>query len=502
MIMKRIVLFLTALLLMLAYSEMYGQSSTKEETIDYPCGGHFGESVSVLNSNVACDPSWNDEKNAVVRVEMPLSIGECDYCTGTLVNTTDEGNNNRHFILLAGHCLTLLTHTYKVGDLLNDWKFYWHYESWDCTAWTEPPRIFTTGAKVVAKYYVNTTLDFALLELYDDPAEAWDVTPYYLGWDRGNTQTSGTIMHHPMGDIKKITPEISSFATTGRPDWAPEEFWRFGTTFQNLIEGGSSGSPMLNSSHKIIGVCNKRSNPIYQNGGYFYWVDFSKFGYAWNGITSNPDSTSRLKDWLDPLNKDYITLDGRGNCQKTIKLQYRQPRRTETYHAVENIISKATISKGFDVTYKAGTEIVLMSDVMLTKDGTGGEFHAASGSNFHAYIEELNCNTTPPTALAPKGGGDSNELMEVSNLSSAQPQPAHELNIVPNPNNGSFQMEANFPLSDIAHLKIVNLLGVPVLETQRVVSHTIQLENAVNGPYFVVMILKDGSVITRKMMVQ
>ena len=74
--------------------------------------------------------------------------------------------------------------------------------------------------------------------------------------------------------------------------------------------------------------------------------------------------------------------------------------------------------------------------------------------------------------------------------------------ILPNPNSGSFQLEANFPLSDIAHIKITNLLGVSVYETQNVTDHTIQLQNSESGMFFVVMLLKDGNVLTQKMVIQ
>jgi len=74
--------------------------------------------------------------------------------------------------------------------------------------------------------------------------------------------------------------------------------------------------------------------------------------------------------------------------------------------------------------------------------------------------------------------------------------------IIPNPNPGAFQIEANFPLSDIDNLKVVNPSGVPVYETQNLVSNEIQLLNAGSGLYFVVVILKDGTVLTQKMMLQ
>ena len=74
--------------------------------------------------------------------------------------------------------------------------------------------------------------------------------------------------------------------------------------------------------------------------------------------------------------------------------------------------------------------------------------------------------------------------------------------ILPNPNPGTFQLEANFPLTHIAHLKITNLLGATVYESQKVTSNTIQLPNAAMGTHFVVVMLKDGNVLMQKMVVQ
>jgi hypothetical protein len=76
------------------------------------------------------------------------------------------------------------------------------------------------------------------------------------------------------------------------------------------------------------------------------------------------------------------------------------------------------------------------------------------------------------------------------------------LSIIPNPNPGAFQLETNFPLSEIASLKVTNFLGASVYKTQNITEHTLQLQNAASGIYFVVIVLKDGSVLTQKMVVQ
>ena len=74
--------------------------------------------------------------------------------------------------------------------------------------------------------------------------------------------------------------------------------------------------------------------------------------------------------------------------------------------------------------------------------------------------------------------------------------------ISPNPNAGTFQLETNFPLSDIDHLKITNTVGAVVYESQHLTSNEIQLQNTAPGLYFVVMVLKEGTVLTQKVMVQ
>jgi hypothetical protein len=155
---------------------------------------------------------------------------------------------------------------------------------------------------------------------------------------------------------------------------------------------------------------------------------------------------------------------------------------------VQNIISKQKIESDSTIIYKAGTEIVL-------EEG----FHAKPGSNFWASIEELDCNDTK--SMSSFSPGDEENGTEDNHYLLSQNQIQHTINLFPNPNTGTFQLESNFPLSDIGNLKIVNLLGAPVYETQNLTSNTIQMPASAMGQYFVVIILKDGSVVTQKMMI-
>ena len=94
------------------------------------------------------------------------------------------------------------------------------------------------------------------------------------------------------------------------------------------------------------------------------------------------------------------------------------------------------------------------------------------------------------------------QFLSSDNLKIQDEMSTPAFSIIPNPNSGTFQLETNFPLSDIAHLKITDMLGGKVYETKNLTTNTIQLQNTTNGLYFVVIILKDGTVLTQKMMVR
>ncbi|MCL2289258.1 MAG: T9SS type A sorting domain-containing protein [Bacteroidetes bacterium] len=79
---------------------------------------------------------------------------------------------------------------------------------------------------------------------------------------------------------------------------------------------------------------------------------------------------------------------------------------------------------------------------------------------------------------------------------------APHFSILPNPNPGTFQLETNFSLTAIGNLKIINSLGATIYENQELTSNTIQLQTTATGTFFVVIILKDGAVLTRKMVIQ
>ena len=489
------------LLFFLLYGVVYGQEEERNTVTQKPCF----KCSTMDHQNVGCRPWWKNEKNAVVMIIDHTG----ERFTGALINTTANGTDNKHYVITANHCLpggygynyyyTMYgPGVHSVGKLnCDNWLFYWHYESPRCTLLTnepEPIHIFTKGAKIIANSQWG---DFALLELYDDPAEEWDVTPYYLGWDRSNSMEYGvTLFHHPQGDIMKVHGGWSVETRTRQYVYGCKEQWEgaslathLGFWYKGTIkpENGSSGGPLLqNSSRKFIGQHHENDEGDYP----VTWISQGKLSWAWEGYCF-PNSNERLKDWLDPVGGGTaVTMEGRG-CQKTIKLWHSIPQ--ASYHAVEKIISRQIIPNGVPTTYKAGEVIVL-------EDG----FHAEAGSTFYAKIEEYTECIPPPRANSLSQNNEKNDefAFQENKSQSIQHQFPYEFNLHPNPNRGTFQIETNFPISEISQLKFTNPLGITVYETRNLASNEIQLPNSVPGLYFVVMVLKDGTVLTQKMMVQ
>jgi hypothetical protein len=170
------------------------------------------------------------------------------------VNNT--GNNYKPYLLTANHCIAPFGLDAITNNNAGQWVFYWEYEHPGCAnSTTQPTLRTTTGARVVAN---NAYSDFALLSLTQNPRNLSGVTPYYLGWDRsGSAGTSGVGIHHPKGDVKKISatnsiqnyPDQLTFSDGS--SYTENTLWK-ATFYNGLIEKGSSGSPLINNNRRLI----------------------------------------------------------------------------------------------------------------------------------------------------------------------------------------------------------------------------------------------------------
>jgi hypothetical protein len=118
----------------------------------------------------------------------------------------------------------------------------------------------TQGAQLIANSAVSIS-DFALFDLTgkngynSNPVLRSDITVYFLGWDRtGSPGTGGVGIHHPYGDIKKISTYSKSptNSTCMNSNYWDISFDKTSNGF-SVPENVSSGSPLINSDHKVIG---------------------------------------------------------------------------------------------------------------------------------------------------------------------------------------------------------------------------------------------------------
>ena len=170
----------------------------------------FGTSAS-CNINVNCYDfsGLKKQKQSVCRI-IYEGTGRC---TGTLINNLRD--DETPYIITAAHCI-------RTEKSANEAIFYFNYESPDCSNIDVAP-VSISGATLVSAGFHNPnplaeldeldTLDFALLKLSEKPPLNYNV--YYSGWDATNTPPDSIyVIHHPLGDIKKISVD-SEIPVTG-----------------------------------------------------------------------------------------------------------------------------------------------------------------------------------------------------------------------------------------------------------------------------------------------
>jgi hypothetical protein len=257
--------------------------------------------------NINCSPEgdlWQNQKRGVAK--MIFSVGTNAYlCSGTLINNTKQ--NGKPYFLTAEHCGGNASATDR-----NVWNFYFNYERANCSNTSTPPNNIITGSTLLAIGELEDGSDFQLLELSQAPPAEWK--PYYNGWDRSTAVPNGGVsIHHPKGDIKKISTFtgslVSSTPTIDNSQMAHNAAWRViwaeTDNGHGVTEGGSSGSPIFNSEGLVVGSLSGGSSSCTNSN---YPDYYGKFNYHWesNGTTT----PNQLKHWLDPDNTNVQMLSG------------------------------------------------------------------------------------------------------------------------------------------------------------------------------------------------
>ncbi len=265
--------------------------------------GFGGSGFCEVNIKCPEGDNWQEQAGGEARIIVKQGSSEV-WCTGSLLN--NERLDHTPYFLTADHCGPNAT-----PEDYDQWIFYFRYQGSDCenpindTAFNSYSMV--GASKIAAAGGPGFESDFKLLRLNESVPLSYE--PYYNGWSaKDETSGQGVTIHHPQGDIKKISTYTSPLIST---NWGsvPNTHWkvvwsRTETNF-GVTEGGSSGSPIFNSAGVILGQLTGGDASCTDTLGPDY---YGKFSHSWNKIGTGAET--RLQPWLDPDNTGIVELGG------------------------------------------------------------------------------------------------------------------------------------------------------------------------------------------------
>ncbi|MCH2152146.1 MAG: serine protease [Phycisphaerales bacterium] len=250
------------------------------------------------NIDVECplgDDWWNEIPAAGV-----YTINGSLTCSGSMINNT--ANDETPYFFTADHCGISTGNDQSV-------VVYWNHQNSTCRTGGASGNNgngqynqYTSGSTWLAD---NSNTDYTLIRLNSDPNPSYGVT--FAGWNRSSsTPTAGGVsIHHPNCAEKRIS-SVQTVYGNG-PYWGVN--WDQGRTYY-----GSSGSPLFNGNHQIVGSLCCGSSFCTNDSDDFYGRSISQ---SWSGMSSYLDPTGSGVISCDTLNPYGDGGGGSGACCTT-----------------------------------------------------------------------------------------------------------------------------------------------------------------------------------------
>ncbi len=251
--------------------------------------------------------------NAVARLLVTVK-GTTYLCSGTLLN--DSLNSFTPYFLTANHCIT------GVNDLISDKgaaaaaastvNTYWFFQAATCGSQAMPNyALIADGATLLAR---GVDYDWSLLRLNSAPPPG----ATFAAWNAAGPLVPGTsaiAVHHPAGDLKKITQgSVYGYSSYADGSSFIQTRWTLGAT-----EDGSSGGGLFvlnaaNGAYELRGGLAGGSATCGASQGI---DEFSRFDVAFPLVqpylaqnASNPAKTAPVTEFYNAKLDDYfITAD-------------------------------------------------------------------------------------------------------------------------------------------------------------------------------------------------
>jgi len=220
-------------------SERFVPGRTRTMTADAAKEFCSFNETCVFNANCGANPAVDQARDAVAY--MLFKSGRYWYiCSGGLVADSNPGTRIPYF-LTANHCIS----KEREADTLET-TFFYSSPCGQCNTSTTPS---TIGADIVKG---SSTSDYTLLQLNQDaPAGA-----VFLGWNSNPVAfANGTHLYrisHPAGAPQAYSQHDVDTSKGTCGSW-PRGNWIYSQDVYGATEGGSSGSPVVNSAGEIVG---------------------------------------------------------------------------------------------------------------------------------------------------------------------------------------------------------------------------------------------------------
>lgn len=327
----------------------------------------LGDSGS-CNNNVIC--AVGDAWRAQIRSVAMITVGGNGICTGTLINNCEE--DGTPYFLTANHCLG--------GN--NTWVFRFNWNSPTCIINNNGPTNQTVSGSTLR---VNSaTTDVALLQLNTTPPASFNV--FYSGWDRSTTIPSSAVgIHHPSGDVKKISFDNNPLTTSaylGNPG-SGTNFWRVGNWEDGTTEGGSSGSALFNPQGLIVGQlyggfasCSSITADYYGRFSQSYSLLQTWLGNCGNTLFGYPSATAVDDLTVSDNRIGLMPNPSNGQVQVLLPLLARQGGTVRVFDALGQVVTERN--------YATGTERI---DLSLQQPG--GIYFVEVSSGDTRLVERL-----------------------------------------------------------------------------------------------------------------
>lgn len=474
--------------------------------------GHGNSQSCNIDINCSQGGNWCIQKRAASLI---LVNDNQELCSGCLINNVRQ--DLTPYYLTAFHCADSDQNGVLSQSEINNaqtWIFRFKYWSPTCnqgdgaTHW-----VSISGSNFRAGYHPT---DMLLLELNSQPPSGFGVL--YAGWDNTSIPAqSGAYIHHPAGDVLKISLFTETLQEAIQPVGNTIS-WQVKLS-EGVVEGGSSGSPLFNQNGLVIGQHKGRdpNNALTCN-------NLNAFAYAGRlnvSWTGGGTSSTRLRDWLDPDNTGATSI---GPTSPTIYLINRTLTGTHKFAALEEIHIEGNVPTSGPLcqpsntpfTAEPGSNVEIKAKRIVIKPGT----HFKEGSNVRiTAVNDIECsdnivegdyvNVFCNAQISMKmGGGSSYTASNNNNELNLAKSNEEEISVVnlsdnitlyPNPSSGRFEIA--FSDNEIKHSEILiyDINGKIVFERHNITENKIPIDicHLQRGTY-IVQIIYLGKSHTKK----